>query len=105
MNKLFLKIGVVFLVCIVLLIFPILKRASLERQILHDYEVLQKLEAITDPKTLKRIHHLGQKYGYGEVYTTLTTEQLFGPQAEHSSESHPKNIEKTNTLAEGHDKI
>lgn len=105
MNKLFLKIGIIFLACIALLTFPIFKRASLERKILHDYEVLQKLEAITDAKTLEQIHHLGQKYGYGEVYTTLTTEQIFGPQAEHSSKSHPKNIEKSNTLAEGHDKI
>lgn len=105
MNKLFLKIGVVFLVCIVLLIFPILKRASLERQILHDYEVLQKLENITDPKTLERVHHLGQKYGYGEVYTTLTTEQLFGPQAEQSCNSPLRNTEKSNTPTEGQDRI
>ncbi len=87
MNKLFLKISIIFLACIGLLAFPILKRASLERQILHDYEVLQKLEAIPDPKTLERVHHLGQKYGYGEVYTTLTTEQIFGPQAEHPYKS------------------
>ena len=87
MNKLFLKIGIIFLACIALLTFPIFKRASLERKILHDYEVLLKLEAITDAKTLEQIHHLGQKYGYGEVYTTLTTEQIFGPQAEHPYKS------------------
>ncbi|MBN9344466.1 MAG: hypothetical protein BGO76_00900 [Caedibacter sp. 38-128] len=104
MNKSFLKIGIVFLVCIAFT-FPILKRASLERQILHDYEVLQKLEAITDPKTLKRIHHLGQKYGYGEVYTTLTTEQIFGSQAEHSYNSPPQNTEKSNSPTEGQNRI
>ena len=102
MNKSFLKIGILFLACIVLLTFPILKRASLERQILHDYEVLQKLEAVTDAKALERIHHLGQKYGYGEVYTTLTTEQIFGPQAELSYNSTP---EKTNSSKEGQDRI
>ena len=105
MNKSFLKIGIIFLACIALLTFPIFKRASLERKILHDYEVLQKPEAITDAKTLKRVHHLGQKYGYGEVYTTLTTEQLFGPQAEHPYKSPPENTEKSNTSTEGQDRI
>ena len=105
MNKSFLKIGILFLACIGLLAFPVLKRASLERQILHDYEVLQKLEAITDPKKLKRIHHLGQKYGYGEVYTTLTTEQIFGPQAEQALSSPPEYTEKSHSPTEGQDRI
>lgn len=99
------KFSVVFLVCIGLLTFPILKRASLERQILHDYEVLQKLESITDPKKLKRIHHLGQRYGYGEVYTTLTTEQIFGPQTEQAHSSPPEYTEKSHSPTEGQDRI
>jgi hypothetical protein len=101
MNKRTFKCGIVLLICIGLLAFPILKRASLERRILHDYEVLRKLEAITDAKTLERIHHLGQKYGYGEVYTTLTTEQIFGPQAEKSYNPPPENAEKFTPPREG----
>ncbi|AIL13430.1 hypothetical protein IM40_07905 [Candidatus Paracaedimonas acanthamoebae] len=99
------KFGIVLFGCIGLLAYPILKRASLEKQILHDYEVLQKLEAITDPKTLERVHHLGQKYGYGEVYTTLTTEQIFGPQAEQSYITTPENAEKSIPPREGQDRI
>lgn len=99
------KFSVIFLVCIGLLTFPILKRASRERQILHDYEVLQKLESITDAKTLERIHHLGQKYGYGEVYTTLTTEQIFGSQAEQAHSSPSEYTEKSSNSTKGQDRI